>query len=359
MKHRSMRLFELLLSRKQLSPNDTDLSTIKRILVIRQHDQLGDFLLSTPVLRALRQHFPFAHIALLTRSYTTDVARHNQFINDLLFLHDSGHQYSWQWFKELWSKLRAGYDLTIVLNTVSHSLSSDILAALSRPRYILGSEHRIFPGCKRNFLYNLAAPYDPAPKHQSQRNLDIVRYLGIDTADPSENMTITPLEAAWATQWLNEHTNSPTEIIFGLHPGAGKLENRWPVERFAAVLNHFYETYGIRWLVTWGPKEKNLGKDLKKQLSFQPIELTNVNLRQFAAVISRLPFFLCNDTGVLHVAAAAGTPLLSLFGPTDISQWKPLGDKFHAIQGKDGTVASVKVDNVIERITKIMDIKSK
>ena len=349
-----MRILERLISRPLHPPDEVQRYPIQRILVVRQHDQLGDFLISTPVLRALRGQYPNAHICLITRSYTNDVARHNRYIDDHLVLYDSGYQYSWGWFQNFWRTLRAGYDLAIVLNTVSHSLSSDILAWLSRARFILGPEFPLLTGASRNFFYNVIASYDPQPKHQSHRNLDIVRYIGIDTDDPSEHMTITEEEQAWAREWIALRAGAKNTVLLGMHPGAGKLENRWPVERFAAVANYFYEKYGIRWVVSWGPSEAELGALLCRQLSFEPVVLTDVSLRQFAAVISSLPFFLCNDTGVLHVAAAAGTPLLAIFGPTNVREWKPLGNDFQAIQGHDGTVQAVSEAMIIEKMETLL-----
>lgn len=353
-KNNYMRILEIFLTRSEIDPSKVNLNSIKKILVVRQHDQLGDFLLATPVLRALREHFPDAQIALITRSYTNDVAKNNQYVDEFIFLFESGFRYTLKWLTEFLRKLLSGYDLAIVLNTVSHSLSSDILAYLSRAKYILGSGYKIYPGCQRNFFYNLIAPYDTNEKHQTDRNLDIVRYLGIDTREKTEITTITPKEKHIAQTFLAGHGILQGDHAIGIHPGAGKIENRWPVEQFAEVANYFYKTHNSKFIITWGPAEQKLGNQLLSHLEFKPVILRNVTLRELAAIISELSLFICNDTGIMHLAASVGTPLVAIFGPTNPDHWKPIGDKFIAMRTEDGKCSSVTSDQVIEAIKKIL-----
>jgi len=353
-RNRTMWLLEKILGRDVLNPDAIDQSAINRILVIRQHDQLGDFLLATPVLRALREHFQQSQITVLVRGYTREAALHNEFIDDVLYLPESGYHYSVGWFSEFWKKLRRRYDLAVVLNTVSHSLSSDILSYLSRSTYVLGSAHRIFPGCERNFFYSFLAPYDAIEKHQTERNLDIVRYLGIDTADRSEVMTVTVEERNWAVQFLRDNGHTAGLRPIGIHPGAGKIENRWQVEKFAEVVGYWSRAEFLP-VLFWGSKESELGETLVSLLNFKPIVCAGQNLRQFAAIVQQMEIFLCNDTGVMHVAAAVGTPLVAIFGPTEPLLWKPLGDRFRVVRSVDQNCHSVPVAMVLDEMTALLN----
>ena len=113
-----LRLFETWLDRGVVSPNLINLYAIRRILVVRQHDQLGDFLLSTPVFRALREFFPQAHIAVIARTYTAELAYHNPYLNEVLVVPE---KLLWWTPAKIWrllAGLRRGWDLAIVLNTV-------------------------------------------------------------------------------------------------------------------------------------------------------------------------------------------------------------------------------------------------
>ncbi len=356
-KRTGLSIFEKWLDRGFVSPNLLNLYAIRRVLVIRQHDQLGDFLLATPVLRALRQFFPQAHIAVLARSYTAEVVYNNQYIDDVIVFPEKGYLWTPAKLWRLVAGLRRGWDLTVVLNTVSHSLTSDMLAHFSGARYILGSEHRVFPGCRRNFFYNLVARYFNQPKHQTERNLDIVRHLGIDTDDRSEVMTLTAQDKLLARNFLRQHSIGDNEVVVAIHPGAGKQQNRWPVEQFAELATALHRQFAVRLIVTWGPKEKDLGLDLRRRLPFEPIVVHGLSLRQLAALLSQTDVFVCNDTGVMHLAAAVSTPLVAIFGPTDPNEWKPIGKKFIALRGEKQRCENIDVQQVLQTIQSLLGAK--
>lgn len=349
-----MRILELLIGKTPVHPEDVDKLRIKHILVIRQHDQLGDFLLSTPVLRALREHFPAAHIALLVRNYTKAVALHNQYIDELIVFQEVGHNWTFALAKIFLKQVFRRRDLTIVLNTVSHSVTSDLFALFSRAPFILGSSHVTFPGCKRNFLYNLLAPYREEIRNQSQRNMDVVRYLGIDTADAGEHITLLEAERKWAQSTLVDAGINPNDLIIGVHPGAGKLGNRWRLENFALVANELHRNLHAKIVINHGPNETLLADMLIDCLQFQPVTFGKLALRELAAIISKYDIFICNDTGVLHVAAAVKTPLVAIFGPTESREWKPIGDKFLAIQAADGRCDSVSARDVLAAVEMLL-----
>jgi ADP-heptose:LPS heptosyltransferase len=356
-KRKWLRFFEKWLDRGIVSPNLINLYAIRRILVIRQHDQLGDFLLSTPVFRALRQFFPQAHIAVIARTYTAELAQHNPYLNEVLVVPE---KLLWWTPVKIWRLLAGlfrGWDLTIVLNTVSHSLTSDLLAHFSGARYILGSEHRIFPGCKRNFFYNLSARYFAQIKSQSERNLDIVRHLGIDTDDRSEVMALTAQEKLFASNFMRQHGVDEQDVAIAMHPGAGKIHNRWPVEKFAELANLLHRQFAVRLILTWGPQEDSLGANLCRRLLFDPIVAYGLSLRHLAALLSRAEAFVCNDTGVMHLAAAVNTPLAAIFGPTDPNEWKPIGKKFLAIRGDQQRCENVSVQQVLQAIQALLGTK--
>jgi heptosyltransferase II len=351
-KRNGLKLLEFLLGKKQINPEEVDLSKINRILVIRQHDQLGDFLLSTPVLKALRQFFPSAFIAVLVRSYTEPVARHNQFINEVITLNEVGYNWTFSKIRTFWKQLRKGYDLTVVINTVSHSLSSDILAWFSGAKYILGPSHRIFPGTNRNFFYNFMVPFLDDQRHQSEKNLDIVRYLGINSTDQKQHITVLPEEKKWVGTELKKLGFDLNQIIVGIHPGAGKLKNRWPVQNFVEISQKLVKELNAQILLFHGPNETGLRDQFLSSLKV-PV-FFDKDLRKIASVFSCLSFFIGNDTGTTHMVAAVGVPLVVVFGPTSAAEWKPWGKEFVALQGQENSCENVSVDDVYTNIKMIV-----
>ncbi|MBN1541605.1 glycosyltransferase family 9 protein [candidate division KSB1 bacterium] len=354
----SKRLFLSLLQRLagsgQATAKELTENPPQRILVVRQHDQLGDFLLSTPVFRALRAAYPQAQITVVARSYTADLARHNRYIDGVIEFRDQLRGWTPAYAIDFWRRLRSGHDLAVVLNTVSHSLSSDLIARFSRAPFILGSEHHPFPGFERNFFYNLLAPYRNLPLPQSEKNLDIVRAIGVDTADASEHLTLLSDEKRRAREKLNDLGCDPSVPLVALHPGAGKMLNRWPADRFAETANRLAEIEPLQFLVTWGPAENELGHILLANLKVEAIELHCRDIRELAAVFFHLDLLICNDTGVMHLAAAVETPLVAVFGPTAPEEWKPVGERFVAVRAPDLLCSSVSVEKVVARAHQLL-----
>ncbi len=354
-KRSGLKVVERMLALSEKTPDEMQTKRIRRILVIRQHDQLGDFLLSTPVFRALRQRFPQAHLAVVARKYTADLARHNRYLDEVICFRDILGDWSLSYARYLLKRLYKQWDLVVVLNTVSHSLSSDLLARLTRAPWIVGSEHHRFPGTIRNFNYHLMAPYHSDPsRHQSKRNVDIVRYIGADTDNYCETMNILESEQASVREVLAQLGWKPDRPLIVIHPGAGKKENRWPVDRFARVAERLFNTQRVQLFLTWGPDEGELATAFLAQCQVPVMSLTFSDIRDLAALLSLADLMICNDTGVMHLAAAVGTPLAALFGPTDQQQWKPWGEPFIALQGQDQSVSTVTVDDVYQAIQNLL-----
>ena len=355
-KHEQLRALEGLLGLPEVSPRDVDWNRIKRILVVRQHDQLGDFLLSTPVFEAIKKHAPTAEITLVARNYTASLARHHRYIDDIMVVFEHGRYWTGANISRFTKQLGRGYDLAVVLNTVSHSLTSDLVARFSRARYILGSSNRLFSGTSRNFFYHLNAPFlGDRVRHQSERNLDIIRYLGIECDSSREAIFLTGEEKQWAKNQLSGLGIDDKKKVVVVHPGAGKIGNRWPVDSFAEVARRLADACGAQVIVTSGSNENELASQFLQLMSSQAFGWNSAHLRQVAAMISQADLLLCNDTGIMHVCAAVGTPFIAVFGPTDPQEWKPVGDEFIAIRGKDFTCLSVPENAVFEAAMSLLD----
>ncbi len=352
-----MPFFEKAFGREQLTAQDVGFAKIKRILVIRQHDMLGDFLLATPVMRALRERFPHAHLGVVARKYFADTLVHHPFVDQILIFHEHGIDWTPAKLRAFWRELRSGWDLVVVLNTVSHSFTSDLLSHFSRARYVLGSEQFIFPGCTRNFFYNLIAPYDSLEKHQSERNLDIVRYIGVDTQDLSEAMRVSDAERDIAGKRLKSLGLRQGAPVVGIHIGAGKIMNRWPANRFAEVAQRLREKFGAQIILFWGAKEADLAEQFRAHIRFEPIKVPPASLRELAAHFTHCDVLLCNDTGVMHIGAAVGVSLLAIFGPTDPKEWKPIGKNFIAVRGENEKIDGVTVDQAYAAVVSAFGTK--
>ncbi len=351
-KRRGMRFVERLFAKEALSPSDIQKNNIRRILVVRPHDQLGDFLLSTPALKALRNHFPEARIGIVVRSYSADVMQNHPAIDDILIFYENIFQWTFRRTVQFARKLINNWDLAVVLSSESHSLTSDLLATISGARYILGSAQRPFPGCSRNFFYNLISPDSRHDKHQSQRNVDIVRYIGADISDLSETIHITDDEKKKIRSEYKHIYIKGDGPIIGLHVGANKVENRWPIDCFCELAEHLNDTYRCSIVIFWGPKEEILGRQFLNQVTLNPDWVEPSSLRRQAVHFALCDLVICNDTGIMHLCASVGTPLVAIFGPTDPEYWKPIGNKFIAVRSRDAKMQNVKIQMVMDAVSK-------
>lgn len=207
------------------------------------------------------------------------------------------------------------------------------------------------------FFYNLVAPYWPNERHQTDRNLDIVRHIGVDTNDLTENMHIDSAEIAAAGKVLIDLDFQPGQLTIGMHVGAGKMFNRWPIGRFGELAQLLKERHDVQIVLFWGPGEQQLSEHFCKYTQFDPIKVPPSTIRKLAASFKNCDAIVCNDTGVMHLAAAADVPLVAIFGPTDPAEWKPIGDKFVALRGNRKSTDAISVEHVYSTLGKLLPQK--
>lgn len=317
----------------------------RRILIVRQHNQMGDMLCAVPALRAIRETFPGAATMLITAPVNDGVVRGNPYLDEILLFDKNDVRGS---IPRAWSFLRRmrGFrpDLAIVLNTVSFSGTSAWLAFFSGARHIIGGDSTPFGWSFSRWLYNLEMPTEPdVVGHAIDHGLRPLEAVGIRTADRSTVIVPGPEAEHAARRFLSSLDPGPT---FAVHPGAGKVQNRWPATRFAQVIEQA-QRWGMSPYLIEGPADgpstaatlEALGRDL-------PV-LRGVDLRTVAAALAASRLALVNDTGVMHVAGAVGVPTLALFGPTRAESWKPPSPRVASLQSPTERMEDIEVDAVL------------
>jgi ADP-heptose:LPS heptosyltransferase len=324
-------------------------SSVRRILVIRQHNQLGDMLCAVPLFRALRRTYPDAHIALLSRPLNSEILRGSTVLDEII-VYDKAKflQSPLQVFRFGRALKRREFDLAITPATVSMSVTSDVLAWLS------GAPRRIGPASlngKKNltgYFYNVQVDLDWSTdpnKHQTQRNLDIASILVLEDDSIELHIGLSDEERSVGRATLDA-ARGARDVVVGFHPGAAKIRNRWDALRFAEIANRCAEIYGAFIVITAGPDDDEPLREMSLNMPNLCLVLHNEPIRHVASVISHCDVFVTNDTGMMHVSAGVGTPTLSLFGPTDPLQWAPPGSRHRFILGSGGTLDSISTDKV-------------
>ena len=355
----AIRQFDRRLPRTIHTPEEIEWSSVQRVLVIRQHDQFGDFLLTTPAIRALRNRFPSAYMALVVRPYLLPVAQNNPDVDDVFIFQESG----WGWRPlqsvNLFNKVRNNFDLAVVFNTVSHSLSSDLIARISQAPLVLGPAEPTFDHCDGNPFYTLVAPIDVKPKHQVQRNLDVVRYIGADTQDESYGFALTDDERISGYREKSRLVHGPGIKTVAVHFGTKDINKRYPIPRLAALCNRINQSDNhVRLIIIRAPDGTAAFKELVSRLETTPLVAPEMKLREVAALLNAVDLLVCNDTGILHLASAVKTPTVSFHAISDPAMWKPPGTRHTALHAENGDIATLSVDLALGKVMESLNFST-
>jgi ADP-heptose:LPS heptosyltransferase len=339
-----------------------------RLLIVRQHNQMGDMICATPTFRALRATYPDAEIGLVCAPVNFEVVRHNPDLDRVFVFAQSAWRRPARLIHFLHAVRAFRPELTVVLNSVSFSVTSAWIAAVSGARYIVGGDSRPFGWDISQHVYSLELPSRPAlDRHAVLHSLAPLAAVGITTTDLATVVVPSSGERAAAASLLSGIAGSSSLCV--LHPGAGKRDNLWPAERFAAIAGRAVAA-GWRVLVLHGPADGvalarfraalgredpggggRHGGDAAAPAGSSPAAAgvtvaPRLPVGVCAAILARADRFLCNDTGLMHVAGAVGTPTLALFGPTDPELWKPLAAQVRALRGEGGSLDRLDAETV-------------
>lgn len=346
-----------LLGAKRRGEPPPDPRKVERLLVIRQHNQMGDMLLAVPAFRGIRSRYPRARISLLAASINAGVMERNPYVDEVL-----------TWSKErnrrnplaplvfIGGLRRRRFDMVIVLNTVSFSVTSMLIASLSGAGYRAGSTSRPFGSGLTSLYYDIELPL-PSPDevermHEGEHNLYPLSVLGVKESDLSPVLVPSPDDRDRCAGFLSSAFGEKTAYAL-VHPGAGKAQNIWPPERFAAVTDRL-SAQGIPTVAVRGPADGIFFERYARACGEHPRVVTCPGVGFLGELMRRAAVCVCNDTGVAHIGGAVGARCVEIFGPTDPSRWKPACDSVVAVCSADGDLGSVTVERIMEEVERFV-----
>lgn len=300
---------------------------IRRVLVIKP-DHLGDVLLLTPALRALRQQLPQAHITLLVGPWSRAVVAHNPDIDTLQLCPFPGFARrsktsAWDPYRVLLQTtwlLRSGrYDAAVIARD-DHWWGALVAALAGVPMRIGYDMATVAPFLTHALPHNATTPV-------TQQALDLIAALvGKPLADrPALRSPVTAADRDWAAHWLVEQ-GLADQAVAVIHPGTGGQGKLWIAQRWVAIADALYGR-GMRVLLTGGPGEVALVEQIAMAMQQAPATLVGTaSVGQLAAIYEHCTLVLGVDSGPLHLAASVGTPTVVLFGPSDRRRYGPWGD---------------------------------
>jgi ADP-heptose:LPS heptosyltransferase len=307
-----------------------------------------------PLLRALRRRFPRSRITLLASPVNFEPMKGNRYVDEVLNFDKrdfvGGERGSLFRFPSYVMGLRRmKFDIAVVPSTVSTSFTSDLLA------YLCGAPVRIGAGSiqgKTNpsgFFFTHARDLDwrgLRSYHQARRNMDIWPEPIGEGVDLSGEITLGEDELAAGKSLILRLSGGRAPVIV-YHPGAGKVPNRWPAPLFARLADELAGRLGSSTIITSGPMDAGPVGEMVGALRTGHELIENQPIRDVASAIRYADLVVCNDTGIMHVAAAVGTPVLSLFGPTDPGEWAPTGERHRYIRGEGEVTGNIPFESVL------------
>jgi len=325
---------------------DYILDNPKSFLIVRQHNQFGDMLASTSLFRAIKEKFPESKITLIASPENYFAVTKNNLIDEL-FVFNKKKLFNIFYLLHLIKILKKEYDVAIVPATVAVSKTSCILAALSKSKIKIGPASLDNNENSLAFLFNYRVNLNwkkNPDAHVSDFILDIVKPFGITTQNFRSHIEFTKDDEKEVNKFISK-MNLSDEYLIGFHVGAGKSQNRWPLDKFINLIYLLNKNYKIKIYFTGSNADKNEISYIKKNLKVDAKYFLNRPIPQLAALISKSDLFITNDTGVMHVAGATDTPQISIFGPTNPFNWAPVGAEKYFIR-KSEFVSDVTEEDV-------------
>lgn len=353
-----MRFVGSFLRARRMTPDEFRAQRFDSILVVRQHNQMGDMMLATPALRAIRETYPRATIGIVTSTLNRGVLANSPFV-DHVFTYDKRRPGSH--LAMLHALRREHFDLAIVLHTVSFSFTTLMLGILSGARTRIGSTSaRIgdaLTGSYLNITLPLPTPAQLATMNEAEHNLFPLRHVGINTNDLSP--LIVPGEASerWADGCAKECWRANT-VKLAVHPGAGKTENIWKPENFAAVVNELARGRALSLAIIQGPADAVTVDAFTRSCEVEGTVVKGRAITDVAALLKRADLVLCNDTGVMHVACASGARVLAIFGLTDPVRWAPRSPGLRVVRAPGGDLRALEPATVVHDAENYLGISS-
>ena len=305
-----------------------DPARIRKIAFIRL-DHLGDVILSTPLLRALKARFPGAHLTVYARPPSAELLVRLPYV-------DSVELADVPWIKpgaEPGRGLRACLALAREIRGRSFDLAVDLRYHNRLDSLLLsrcGAVHRLgFDAGGLGFGLTHPAAW-PAPGHEADRCAGALEQYGIPVPDRVPDFPVSRGEAGATERLVGRGTR-----FVAVHPGAGNPVKRWMPDRFAWLARELNRRTGMRIVLLSGPGEEKCGEETARAVpaSFLVDLRGRLRLPEMGALLSRASLFVGNDGGAAHVAAAVGAPALVLFSGTNLSsQWRPLGRRVEIIE---------------------------
>lgn len=297
-----------------LAPARWDWDAVRRVLIVRLRS-IGDTVLATPSVFALKRFLPHAQVDILVEDWVAPLLTNHPHVDHVIVLERGG----------VVARTRAARQLRAAHYDVVYNLHGGTTATfLTRAT---GARHRVgFESYQYAKLHTELAP--PAPllwkqekTHSVEQQLALLGWTGVPVTDkPRTQLGISPAAAEAVNQRLVAAGLADQKIAL-IHPAAAFETKRWATENFARVAE-FVAERGFAPVAIAAPHEAQVINDLLGAASVKIVSF-DLSLPEVTALAARSQLFVGNDSGIAHIASAVGTPSVVIFGSSNVANWRP------------------------------------
>jgi lipopolysaccharide heptosyltransferase II len=293
-----------------------DWSAVERVLVVRLRS-IGDTVLATPSLTALRRFLPNARIDVLLEDWVAPVLTGFPDVDEVITVPRSGTG----------ARVRVAAALRARRYDVAYNLhggtTAGFLVRASGARHRVGfQEYRYHP------LYNHLAPpssqlWGQPKTHSAEQQLALLGWTGVPVSDrPASSLGVDPGAEESLLGIMSALQFDPSEPIALVHPAAAFKTKQWAPEHFAAICDELADR-GYRTVAVGTGAEMELLADIEEQSRKPATSMIDLSLPEVTALARRANLFVGNDSGIAHIAAAVQTPSVVIFGSSNVAHWRP------------------------------------
>jgi len=301
---------------RPLAPARWDWTAVRRVLVVRLRS-IGDTVLATPSLHALRRFLPGARIDVLLEDWVAPLLEGSTEVDRVVTVRRKSKS----------ARLRVARRLRAENYDVVYNLHGGSTAALLTRA--TGARERVGYGdYAYASLHNHAAPpsselWGRGQTHSAEQQLALLGWTGVPVTDrPATRLAVTHAAAVRVAQRLREAGVGEGDAFALVHPAAAFDTKTWAAEKFARVVEHLAER-GIGAVAVAAPDESRVIEDVRARARAPLVSFTDLSLPELTALAARASLFVGNDSGVAHVAAAVRTPQVVVFGSSNVAHWRP------------------------------------
>ena len=333
---------------------------MRNILIIKLR-YIGDVLLATPTIRAIKAARPDVHVAMMVNRDTEEVLSGNPDMDEILVL-DKGSLAAQWWL--IAGLRRRRFDTVIDLTDGDRSAFLSWISG-APVRIGFNDEHRWRGRC-----YTQVVQPARGVQHRIDRDLEVLKPMSIPAGSKDPQLWLTPEEENSADQLLDQLGIQRSQSIVILQPGARYWFKAWPPERFAELADRLMSQYGCQVLIGGSCQDIDLAQQIRQMAKSSPVIMAgHTTIKQFAAIAKKSALFVGSDSGAMHIASAVGTPVVALFGPSSPREWGPRGGPvevlykgldcrscFHPTcrRGEENCMKLIAVDEVMSASSRLM-----